>query len=329
MTRVAFGIAGTGSCVPDKVLSNADLSVMVDTSDEWITQRTGIKERRIAAEGQSTSDLCIEAGRLALQSAGLTPDRIDLIILATVTPDMHVPATSCRIQAALGCVRAAAFDIAAGCTGFVYATNIAAQFLWTGTYRNVLVIGAECLSRITNYNDRSSCILFGDGAGAVVYSSEHFQWGEVRSCSIEADGNGYDVMYQTAGGARLPITAELIEQDAHKLVIRGREVYKFATNKMVELVRREAANNPELTLGAVIPHQMNARIIEAARERLELPENAIYVNIERFGNTSSASIPLALDEARRNGFLDPHKDKLVVLCAFGAGLTWGSVGLRW
>jgi len=329
MTRVPCGIAGTGSSVPDKVLSNAELSLLVDTSDEWITQRTGIKERRIAAEGQSTSDLCIEAGRRALESAGLTPDRIDLIILATVTPDMHVPATSCRIQAALGCTRAAAFDIAAGCTGFVYATNVAAQYLWSGTCRNVLVIGAECLSRITNYKDRSSCILFGDGAGAVVLSSERFQWGEVRSCSIEADGNGYDVMYQTAGGARLPVTAELIEQDAHKLVIRGREVYKFATNKMVELVKREVTNNPELTLGAVIPHQMNARIIEAARERLELPENAIYVNIERYGNTSSASIPLALDEARRNGFLDPHKGKLVVLCAFGAGLTWGSVGLRW
>jgi 3-oxoacyl-[acyl-carrier-protein] synthase III len=329
VTRIPCGLRGTGSAVPDRVLTNADLSAMVDTSDEWITQRTGIRERRIVAEGESTSDLCIEAGRRALLDAGLEAEQLDLIVLATVTPDMHVPATSCRIQAALGAKRAAAFDIAAGCTGFIYALNVAALFVWNGTCRNVLVIGAECLSRITNYNDRTSCILFGDAAGAVVLSSERWQCGEIRSCSIEADGTGYDVMYQTAGGARTPITAELIEQEAHKLVIRGREVYKFATSKMVELVRKEQGNNPDLALGAVIPHQMNARIIESARERLELPESAVYVNIDRYGNTSSASIPLALDEARRTGFLDPHAGKLVVLCAFGAGLTWGSVGLRW
>jgi len=322
-------VRGTGSAVPERILTNADLEKMVDTSDEWITQRTGIKERRIVAEGQSTSDLCIEAARRAMDDAGLKPEELELIVLATVTPDMHVPATSCRVQAALGATRAAAFDIAAGCTGFVYAMNVAAQFLWTGTHRNVLVIGAECLSRITDYTDRTSCILFGDAAGAVVLSSERWQWGELRSASFAADGGGYDVMYQTAGGARTPITAELIEKNAHKLVIRGREVYKFATNKMVELVRHEQANNPDLALGAVIPHQMNARIIEAARGRLELPEDRIYVNIQRFGNTSSASIPLALDEARRSGFLDAVRGQLVVLCAFGAGLTWGSVGLKW
>ncbi len=329
MTRQPCGVRGTGSCVPERILTNAELERMVDTSDEWITQRTGIKERRIVAEGQSTGDLCIAAAERALADAGLPAADLDLIVLATVTPDMHVPATSCRIQAALGAKRAAAFDIAAGCTGFVYAMNVAAQFLWAGTYRNVLVIGAECLSRITNYRDRTSCILFGDAAGAVILSSERWQWGELRSVSMAADGNGYDVMYQTAGGAKTPITAELIEADAHKLVIRGREVYKFATAKMVELVRHELAGNPDLPLGAVFPHQMNARIIEAARERLDLPEDRIYVNIQRFGNTSSASIPLALDEARRAGFLDDRRGQLVVLCAFGAGLTWGSVGMRW
>jgi 3-oxoacyl-[acyl-carrier-protein] synthase-3 len=327
VNRVRFGIRGTGSCVPERVLDNDELSVMVDTSDEWITQRTGIKQRRIIAEDQTTSDLCIEAARRALDDADLAPEQIDLLVLATVTPDMHVPATSCKIQAALGATRAAAFDVAAGCTGFVYGTNIAAQYLWSGSARNVLVIGAECLSRITNYTDRTSCILFGDAAGAVVYSTD-FTRGELLSSSIEADGNGYDVMYQKAGGAQLPMSAEHIESLAHKLVIRGREVYKFATTKMVELVRREMANNPGLELGAVIPHQMNQRIIEAARERLEIPEERVYVNIQRFGNTSAASIPLALDEAYRDGFFEDLDGRLLVLCAFGAGLTWGSVGIR-
>jgi 3-oxoacyl-[acyl-carrier-protein] synthase-3 len=328
MTRTPCGLRGTGSAVPDRILTNAELAVMVDTSDEWITQRTGIKERRIAAEGQSTSDLCIEAARKALADAEIEAGELDLILLATVTPDMHVPATACRIQAELGATRAAAFDLQAGCTGFVYALNVGAQYLWTGSARNVLVIGAECLSSITNYKDRTSCILFGDGAGAAVVSAD-FRFGEIRSTSLGADGTGYDVMYQTAGGARTPLTAELIESMAHKLVIRGREVYKFATNKMVELVRHEVAANPDLALGAVIPHQMNARIIEAARERLELPPDRIYVNIQRYGNTSAASIPLALDEARRTGFFRELDGQLVVLCAFGAGLTWGSVGLSW
>jgi 3-oxoacyl-[acyl-carrier-protein] synthase-3 len=328
VTRPACGLRGTGSAVPERVLDNHELEKLVDTSDEWITQRTGIKERRIAAEGQSTSDLCIEAGQRALQDAGLRPEDIDLLVIGTVTPDMRVPATACLVQQRLGCTRAAAFDLQAGCTGFVYALDVAAQFLWSGSARHALVIGAECLSRITNYTDRSSCILFGDAAGAVVLSTD-FRFGELLSASIESDGSGYDVMYQTAGGARLPVTAELIEQQAHKLVIRGREVYKFATNKMVELVREEQAKNPDLQLGAVIPHQMNQRIIEAARERLELPEDRIYVNIMRYGNTSSASIPLALDEARRTGWFKGRDGQLVVLCAFGAGLTWGSAGLRW
>ncbi|MGQ0551953.1 MAG: beta-ketoacyl-ACP synthase III [Planctomycetota bacterium] len=328
MSAVRFGIRGTGSAVPDRVLNNEELAGMVDTSDEWIVQRTGIRERRIVAAGESTSDLCIRAAQRALDDAGLQAADLDLIVLGTVTPDMHVPATACRVQAALGATRAAAFDVQAGCTGFVYATHIAAQFLRAGTARNVLVLGAECLSRITDYTDRSSCILFGDAAGAIILSTD-FRFGEILSSSIAADGSGYDVMYQTAGGSRTPLTAELLEQRAHKLVIRGREVYKFATNKMVELVRHEMARNPSLTLGAVIPHQMNQRIIEAARERLEMPENRIYVNIDRFGNTSSASIPLALDEARRTGFFREIDGQLLVLCAFGAGLTWGSVGIKW
>lgn len=328
MTRVPCGLRGTGSCVPEGVIDNAALERLVDTSDEWIVQRTGIKERRVVADGQSTSDLCVEAGRQALADAGLQPQDIDLIVLGTVTPDMHVPATACLVQQRLGCTRAAAFDMQAGCTGFVYGLNVAANFVWSGSCRNVLVIGAECLTRITNYTDRSSCILFGDGAGAAVVSAD-FRFGEIRTASLAADGGGYDVMYQTAGGARTPLTPELLASNAHKLVIRGREVYKFATNKMVELVRLEQSRNPGLELGGVIPHQMNQRIIEAARERLELPEERIYVNIMRYGNTSAASIPIALDEARRNGWFAGMDGRLVVLCAFGAGLTWGSVGLRW
>ncbi len=328
MSRPAFGIRGTGLCVPDKVLTNADISALVDTSDAWITQRTGIKERRMVVEGQSTSDLCIAASRIALEDAGLKPSDIDLIILATVTPDQHVPATACKIQAELGMKGVPAFDLAAGCTGFVYATNVAAQFFWAGTAQNILVIGAECLTRITNYTDRGSCILFGDGAGAVIYSTD-FEHGEVLSASMEADGKGYDVMYQRAGGARQPLTPELLEAREHQLVIHGRQVYKFAVNKMVELVNRERANNPELELGGVIPHQMNQRIIEGARERLEIDEDRIFVNIQRYGNTSAASIPLALDEARRSGWFEGQDGKLIVLCSFGAGLTWGSVGLRW
>lgn len=328
MSAIRCGLRGTGSAVPDRVLTNDDLAGMVDTSDEWITQRTGIKERRIVADGQATSDLCLTAAQRALDDAGLKAEELDLIVLGTLTSDQLIPSTACKLQHALGATRAAAFDMQAGCTGFVYALNIATQYVWSGSAKNVLVLGAECLSRIADYTDRTSCILFGDAAGAVVLSTD-YKYGEIRSTSIAADGSGYDVMYQSAGGSKLPLTPELLATNANKLVIRGREVYKFATNKMVELVRHEMAKNPDLELGAVIPHQMNQRIIEAARERLELPENRVYVNIMRYGNTSAASIPLALDEARRTGFFAELDGKLVVFCAFGAGLTWGSVGLRW
>jgi 3-oxoacyl-[acyl-carrier-protein] synthase-3 len=328
MTAVPFGIRGTGSFTPEKILTNDELSLIVDTSDEWITKRTGIKERRILEDEKTTSDMCIAAAHAALDDAGLTADDIELIILGTVTPDRHVPATACKIAQALGCDRVPAFDINAGCTSFIYAATVASQFLRTGTYRNVLVIGGEALSRIANYEDRTSCILFGDAAGAVVLSAD--KWiAEILSSTIEADGNGYNVMYQTAGGAETPLTPERLLAQEHKLVIHGREVYRFAVNRMVELVQGEREKNPDLELGAVIPHQVNARIIGSARDKLELAPNRVYVNIERYGNTSSASVPLALDEARRTGFFDDLDGKLIVLCAFGAGLTWGSLALRW
>ena len=328
MNRPAFGILGTGSAVPDRVLSNDDLAKMVDTSDEWITKRTGMKERRILEDGQTTSDLCIEAGRKALEDAGVEGKDIDLVVLGTVTPDRQVPATACKVAEALGCGPAPAFDMAAGCSGFVYGSAVASRFIWSGTHKRVLVIGAESLSRIVDYEDRTSCILFGDAAGAAVYGTGHTE-AELLTTSMEADGGGYEVMYTLAGAAEMPVTHEAIDAKKQKLVIKGREVYKFAVNRMVELVKREMAANPDLELGGVIPHQVNLRIIESAREKLDLPEERIYVNIERYGNTSAASIPLALDEARRNGFFDDMKGKLVVMCAFGAGLTWGSLGFRW
>jgi 3-oxoacyl-[acyl-carrier-protein] synthase-3 len=328
MTRVPFGILGTGSATPERVLANDELERMVDTSDEWITQRTGIKERRVVAEGESTSDLAIAAARRALEAAQIDADELDMIIMATVSPDNHVPSTACKVQSVLGARRAAAFDLNAGCTGFIYATNVAAQYLWGGSARKVLVIGGECLTRITNYSDRSSCILFGDAAGAVIYGQGH-EYGEVLSTKVEADGDGYDVMIIPSGGSRKPMTHEGLDAREDKLIIHGREVYKFAVSRMVDLVRGEMAANPGVEFGAVIPHQVNMRILEAARERLDLPSDHIYTNIERFGNTSAGSVPLALDEARRSGFLDDKSGKLVVMCAFGAGLTWGSVGLRW
>jgi 3-oxoacyl-[acyl-carrier-protein] synthase-3 len=328
MTSATFGILGTGSAVPERVLTNADLAQMVDTSDEWITQRTGIKERRILAEGQTTSDLCIEASRKALESAGLTAKDIDLIVVGTVTPDQHVPATACKIHQALGCGEIPAFDLAAGCSGFIYSSAVAKQFLAAGTCQRVLVVGAESLSRITNYEDRRSCILFGDGAGAVIYGTGH-SYGELVSSSLSADGSGYEVMYIRAGAAEQPLTHELLDEKADKLVINGQAVYRFAVKRMVHLVRGQMEANPGLELGGVIPHQVNMRILESAREKLDLPEARIYLNIERYGNMSAASIPVALDEARRSGFLDGMEGKLVVMCAFGAGLTWGALGFRW
>lgn len=328
MSGVPFGIRGTGSAVPAKVVTNDDLSRMVDTSDEWITQRTGIRERRVLEDGRTTSDLCLEASRKALDDAGLAATDIDMVLLATVTPDRRVPATACKVQHELGCRTVPAFDLAAGCAGFVYAAAIARQFLASGAMRNVLVVGAEALSRIVNWGDRSSCIIFGDGAGAVVFGRDH-AYGEVRSATIAADGSGYEVIHQLAGGAEHPVTHSHIDEQSHKLVIHGREVYKFAVSRMVELVRGEMANNPDLELGGIVPHQVNMRILESARDKLELPESAIYANIARYGNTSAASIPVALDEARAEGFFDDKQGKLIVMCAFGAGLAWGSLGLRW
>ena len=322
------GIRGTGHYLPERVLSNEDLQSMVDTSDEWITTRTGIKERRIVAEGEMTSDMALAASQSALENAGLTAREIDLIIVATVSGDLVLPATACLLQHRLGARQVGSFDVQAACSGFLYGLNTAASFVATGVANNVLVVGVESLSKITDYTDRTSCILFGDGAGAVVVSSR-FERGEILSGSLGADGERSDVIMIPAGGSLRPSSHESVDGREHYMRLRGREIYKFAVNKMVELVNEAKQRHAELELGYVLPHQVNLRIIDSARERLGLREDQVFVNIDRCGNTSAASIGIGLDETSRSGVLDICQGKLLVMCAFGAGLTWGSVSLKW
>jgi 3-oxoacyl-[acyl-carrier-protein] synthase-3 len=326
-------ISGTGALLPERVLTNAELERMVDTSDEWITQRTGIRERRIIAEGLTTSDLAAEAARRALKDAALEADRLDAIILATVTPDTYCPAGAVYVQKALGALRACAFDLNAACTGFIYSVAVADGLVRSGTYREVLVMGAESLSRVVDYTDRNTCILFGDGAGAAVVSRAREGSQPSRSRIIDswlrADGNGHDLIEIPAGGSRKPASAATVAERGHFLRLKGKEVFKFATKAMVELiegaVERNAIQLSDLDL--IIPHQVNYRIIEAAQRKLDLPTEKIFLNLDRYGNTSAASIPIALDEAARGGRL--HRGQLVLLVAFGAGLTWGYNLIRW
>ncbi|MSR47837.1 MAG: ketoacyl-ACP synthase III [Planctomycetes bacterium] len=322
------GIRGTGSCVPAKTLKNSDFERMVDTTDDWIIGRTGIKERRVVSEGETTATLAAEAARRALAAAGMRADELDAIVVATVTPDNQFPSTACKVQALIGATRAGAFDIGAACSGFLYALHIARSMIVAGAARHVLVIGAETLSRIVDYSERSSCILFGDGAGAAIVSNE-FERGEILPHRIYADGSGYDIMWLQAGGSAERLTPEAMAAGQHFLRIRGREVYKFAVGRFVELVNEQRESNPGIELGLVIPHQVNLRIIESAREKLDIPAEQVYCNIERYGNTSAASIAIALDEAVRSGAIEVARGKLVIFCAFGAGLTWASGALRW
>ncbi len=322
------GIRGTGSALPSKVLRNSDFERMVDTSDDWIVSRTGIKERRIVSDGETTATLATEAARRALDAAGIAATDLDAIVVATVTPDNQFPSTACKVQAAIGATRAGAFDIGAACSGFLYGMNVGRSLIVAGSARNVLLIGAETLSRIVDYTDRSACILFGDGAGAAVLSTE-FERGEVLPHRIYSDGAGYEIMWLQAGGSAQRLTPEAMAAGQHFLRIRGREVYKFAVSRFVELVQEQLASNPGESLGLVIPHQVNLRIIESAREKLGIPMEQIFCNIEKYGNTSAASIAIALDEAVRSKAIDVARGKLVVFCAFGAGLTWASGALRW
>ncbi len=321
-------VSGLGVAVPEKVLTNADFEKFLDTSDEWITQRTGIKQRHVVSEGQTTATLATEAARNALTDAGLEPADLDLIICATISPEMTFPATACFVQQALGAADVPAFDISAACSGFVYGLAIAAKFIETKLYRCILVIGAESLSRFSDYTDRGSCILFGDGAGAAVLQPTDDPNRGIMYNVMHADGNGWDYIHVPAGGSRAPATHETVEQGRHFIQMRGRDVYRFAVEKMQWLLEdcMKACDLQVDDVDMVIPHQVNMRIIKSATEKVNFPSDKVYVNIERYGNTSAASIPLAMAEARRKGKIGPGS--LLLLVAFGAGLTWGGTVLR-
>ncbi|GGE16613.1 3-oxoacyl-[acyl-carrier-protein] synthase 3 [Marinithermofilum abyssi] len=324
----SVGIIGTGAYLPEKVLTNAELEKMVDTSDEWIRSRTGIRERRIAAENQASSDLAVEAARRALESAGISAEELDLIIVATVTPDMMFPATACLVQEAIQAKKAATFDLSAACTGFLYGITTAAQFIQNGVYRHALVIGVDCLSRIVDWTDRNTCVLFGDGAGAAVLGPVDEGEGFL-AFDLGGDGSGGHQLKQPAGGSRLPATMETVEKQLHTISMNGREVFKFAV-RVLGSSAEEALHRAGLTkedIDFLVPHQANTRIIEAAVKRLGLSEDKVIVNLDRYGNMSSASIPVALDEAVRAGKV--RKGDTLVLVGFGGGLTWGSAVLKW
>jgi len=322
-------IAGTGSFVPERVLSNADLEKMVDTSDEWIITRTGIRERRIAEDGMASSDLAEIASRRALESAGVSAEELDLVIVCTITPDTILPSCACWLQERIGAKNAGAFDITAACSGFIYGLSVASNFIKAGAARLALVVGSECLSKITDYTDRTSCILFGDGAGAAVLRSTENGERGILDFILGADGSGGELMILPAGGSRIPATHRSIDERLHYMKIRGREVFKFAVLKMVELVKAsvERVGMSTRDIKLVIPHQVNTRILRSAAEKLGMPMEKIFINIDRYGNTSAASVPIALDEAHRAGQIG--RGDLVVLVAFGGGLTWGSCLLRW
>lgn len=328
MNLIPVGIIGTGKYVPEEVLTNQKLEQMVDTNDEWIVTRTGIRERRIASEDQATSDLAYEAAKAALDNAGITPEELDLIIVATITPDMSFPSTACILQEKLGAKRAAAFDLSAACSGFIYGLASASSFIASGVYRHVLVVGAECLSRITDYTDRNTCILFGDGAGAVVLGQVPEGRG-FRSFELGADGSGGELLCQKAGGSRLPITVEVLEQGRQYLFMEGREVFKFAV-RIMDSAAETALNKAGIDkadIDLLVPHQANIRIIQSALNRLDLPEDKCIVNLDRYGNVSAASIPIALAEAVEQGRV--NEGDCLLMVGFGGGLTWGASVLIW
>lgn len=327
-TKYKAVIAGTGSYVPDATLTNEDLTKMVDTSDEWITTRTGIKVRHIASENETTATLSAEAAKKAIENAGITPQDVDMIVVATITPEMVFPSTACFVQEMIGALNAWAFDVNAACSGFVYSLSIAHQFIISGRYKNILVIGAETLSKITDYEDRNSCVLFGDGAGAVVLqSSENSPAGIMYGCS-STDGTGWTSLNCLAYGSRQPAAKELKDPKDVYMNINGREIYQLAVRRIVEMVHdcMESCDLDIDDISMFIPHQMNARIIESVAKRLDLKPERVFINIQNYGNTSAASIPIALDDCLREGRI--KSGDIVLLAAFGAGLTWGANLIR-
>lgn len=325
MRRV--GIAGIGVAIPEKRLTNDDLAKFMDTSDEWISSRTGIRERRLAEKDEATSDYAIRAARHAMERAGVTADEIDLIIVATVTGDMPFPSTACLVQDAIGAKRAGAFDLQAACPGWIYAMTVAEGMIASGRSNCALVIGAEMLSKLVNWEDRGTAVLFGDGAGAAILKP--VESGGITATLLGADGAGGCHLYVEAGGTRRPTSAETVAEGAHYVKMNGQEVFKFAVRVMneatAEILVKAGWTSEQIDL--LVPHQANGRIIDAAVKRLGLPNERVVVNVDRYANTSSASIPLALWEAQEEGRLKPG-DK-VVCVSFGAGLVWGALALEW
>lgn len=322
------GVIGTGKYVPEKILTNHDMEKMMDTNDEWIVSRTGIRERHIAAPDEATSDLAYEAAKAAAASAGISPSDIELIIVATITPDSAFPSTACILQDKLGAKGAAAFDLSAACSGFVYGLATATSFIQSGMYNNALVIGVDCLSRITDYSDRNTAVLFGDGAGAVILGEVPEGRG-FKSFDLGAEGAGGPLLNIQAGGSRLPASETTLANKQHYIYMNGREVFKFAVRVMgtatIDVLDKAGLSKEDVDL--FIPHQANIRIIQSAMQRLELPEDKVVINVDKYANTSAASIPLALVEAAEEGRMKAGDTILMV--GFGGGLTWGASVLVW
>ncbi|MDD4335151.1 MAG: ketoacyl-ACP synthase III [Desulfotomaculaceae bacterium] len=322
------GIAGVGAYVPNNVVTNEDLENIVDTSNEWIVSRSGIRERRIAPPEMASSDFAVIAAGEAIADAGISAGDIDLVIVATNTPDMFFPATACLVQDRIGAKKAGAFDLAAGCSGFMYALVVGSQFVSTGSYRNVLVIGSENLSKVVNWKDRKTCVLFGDGAGAAVIRPAAPGSG-ILSHKLHADGSGGKFLNLPAGGSRLPASHETVDNNLHYIQMKGRDIFKFAVRATARAATEVlgAAGVEISDVDYFIPHQANSRIIEAAAKRLKLPAEKVLINVDRYGNTSTASIPIALTEAVRAGRI--KKGDHILMVGFGAGLTWAAAVLKW
>jgi len=325
---MSVGVLGAGKYVPEKVLTNHDLEQMVETNDEWIVTRTGIRERRISSAEQASSDLAYHASLKALDNAGLTAEDLDLIIVATITPDSAFPSTACILQERLGAKKAAAFDLSAACSGFIYGLANATSMIATGMYKHVLVVGSECLSKITDYTDRNTCILFGDGAGAVVLGQVPEGRG-FRSFVLGADGSGGELLHLEGGGSRCPSSEQSLKEKKHYIYMAGKEVFKFAVRIMgsAALEALEKAGMTKDDVDLLVPHQANIRIIHSALEKLNLPEEKCMINLDRYGNVSAASIPIALAEAVEEGRM--QEGDCIVLVGFGGGLTWGASVLVW
>lgn len=322
-------VAGTGSYVPERILTNDELAAMVDTSDEWIVTRTGIKERRIAAEGEFTSHMATKAALRALEQAGMKPEELELIVVATITPDTPTPATACHVQQQLGAPKAVAFDISAACSGFLYAMKICKRLISDGAFNNALIIGAEKLSTVTNWDDRSTCVLFGDGAGAAVLRKSRPGEGAIVATEMGTDGNLTHLLEIAGGGSACPITGDNVGKHLNTLSMQGKEVFKHAVTRMKEAAEKvieHAGWSPE-DIACVIPHQANLRIIDAIADRLAVPNERVFVNLDKYGNTSAAAVAIALDEANRTGAF--KRGDHIVLVVFGAGLTWAATAIRW